>query len=165
MGRIKKGAGSLFMLISFPIRCPFILIGLLANSFARTFREIQAAIGEFRKEKKALTQEDRLTTADLQKMKFAELLEIWGLSLEDLPRQILGHRLRIMAFTVILSLGAYQVWISREALFPFVFFVSGISLSAVSLTFITVSLWRISVYKNRRFVPIGAWLKQGGIHV
>ncbi len=152
------------MLTTFPIRCPFILMVLLAKSLVRTVKEIKAAVGEFRKQKAVLTERNVFSTKDLQRMEFTEMLKLWGLDLEDLPRQILGHRMRIIAFSIILLIGGYQLWASLEALYPLMYLVSGLSLAAVSLTYITVSLWRISIYSNRRFTPLGAWLKGGGMN-
>ena len=84
---------------------------------------------------------------------FAWVLDRWGISEEQIPHCIRLFQLRILIF----ALFPASLWAASWPLQP-------MSMLALALTHppcllgILSALWRISVLKNRRFIPFSRWM-------
>ena len=88
---------------------------------------------------------------------FTLVLAAWGIADADIPGVISALRLRLPVFAVpMLACLITAAWSHSP--------VSFLSLACVAppcLLGMVTTLWRISLLRNRRFLPFGRWLLQG----
>ena len=88
---------------------------------------------------------------------FHHVLIAWGIADADIPGVITALRLRLLVFAVpMLTCLITAAW--SHSLTSF------LALACIAppcLLGIVTTLWRISLLRNRRFLPFGRWLLQG----
>ena len=88
---------------------------------------------------------------------FNLVLAAWGIADADIPGVISALRLRLPVFAVpVLACLITAAWSHSP--------VSFLSLACIAppcLLGMVTTLWRISLLRNRRFLPFGRWLLQG----
>ena len=112
--------------------------------------DVRSRLDAFRRHRSA--EEQRELTVN-----FHHVLIAWGIADADIPGVIRVLRLRVPLFIAPVVLCALAAIWQRTML-------SVIALCLISLPCllgILTTLWRISLLRNRRFLPVGRWLLQG----
>jgi len=116
------------------------------NSLSSLHSDCRSRLSAFRLNR---SDEDSLA---LQK-NFALVLDRWGIREEQIPHSIRLFQLRILIF----ALFPASLWAASWPLQP----MSMMALALIHppcLLGILSALWRISVLKNRRFIPFSRWM-------
>lgn len=88
---------------------------------------------------------------------FRRVLAAWGITDADIPGVITALRLRLVIFAApVLACLLVTAWQQSP--------VAWLALACVAppcLLGMVTTLWRISILKNRRFLPLSRWLRHG----
>ena len=114
--------------------------------------DLRSRLGHFRRSRSA-TEQTPLTED------FSHVLTAWGIDgVADLPRVVRALRLRFVVFLVPVAVCVIAALLRRD-------FASCLALAFVSLPCllgVVTTAWRVSVLKNRCFVPLSRWLLSCG---
>ena len=120
-------------------------------------RHVTGLRGDFRSRMAAFRRNRAASEQTALEGDFTLVLAAWGMADADIPGVIRVLRLRVPLFIAPVVLCALAAIWQRTML-------SVIALCLVSLPCllgILTTLWRISLLRNRRFLPFGRWLLQG----
>ena len=121
------------------------------KSFSGLRADLRSRLGHFRRHRSASEQQDMAED-------FNHVLAAWGIDATDLPRVVRALRLRFVVFVVPVAVCMIAALLRQD-------FASCLALAFVSLPCllgIVTTAWRISVLKNRCFLPLSRWLLSFG---